>query len=87
MFPDINPSARVSPEQLLRLASARHGGDLSMHTLRTWRRRIGVSAGGDRCYSINDVSVVLEFIDFRKRGFNSAQFNAYKNGDFVPADI
>ena len=58
-----------------------------MHTLRTWRQRLGVNADKDRCYGFEEVQYVLEYLEFKGRGYSAKQYRAYKMGNFTPAPI
>ena len=79
--------SRFTPRQLLLIVSEREQRKIPMDTLRTWRRRAGVKADSDKCYGFYEVQCLLEFLDFRDRGFTPKQYRAYKRGEFKPAQI
>ena len=79
--------SRFTPRQLLLIVSQREQRKIPMDTLRTWRKRAGVKADSDKCYGFYEVQCLLEFLDFRDRGFTPKQYKAYKRGEFNPAQI
>ena len=85
--PEDLQQCRFSPQQLLWLVSRQAGRKVPMHTLRTWRQRIGVNADRDRCYGFEEVQYILEYLEFKDRGFSAEQYKAYKRGEFTPASI
>lgn len=85
--PDSLRDSRFSPQQLLWVVSQKEGRKVPMATLRTWRRRIGVSADADDCYGFEEVQYVLEYLDFKSRGFTARQYKAFKRDEFSPAAV
>ncbi|WP_163701621.1 hypothetical protein [Adonisia turfae] len=57
------------------------------NTLRTWRNRLGVRMGDDRCYGEDEVRYVLEFLAFRTHGYTLQQYVDYKHGQFQPSMV
>ncbi|WP_163659068.1 hypothetical protein [Adonisia turfae] len=78
---------RYSQRQLLFLARKTAGYKVPPNTLRSWRNRLGVRMGNDKCYGEAEVRYVLDFLAFRTHGYTMQQYIDYKHGQFSPAMV
>ncbi|NEZ63009.1 GIY-YIG nuclease family protein [Leptolyngbyaceae cyanobacterium CCMR0082] len=75
---------RYRPKKFLSIVCDFMKRSILPDTFRTWRKRIKIKAGPDNCYSKEQICYMLEYLDFRAKGYTTNQFIDYKAGKFVP---
>ena len=79
---------RYTPRQFRLITSQVAGRIVCRDTFNSWRFRLGIEVDADGCYGQEEVSHLLEWLDFRaKTGGTTKQYLLWKKGQFSPAMI